>query len=114
MPANAYYGVQTQRAVQNFPISGLRPYPAFIWSMGAIKHNDVLGAHGVGIICLDHSECEIEHNTVVGTRRDPNGDESRAGVAIEAHFFAQAKVAHNTVVASPGGIAAFDGSTLTR
>jgi fumarate hydratase, class II len=37
VPANAYYGVQTQRAVNNFPISGLRPYPAFIWSMGAIK-----------------------------------------------------------------------------
>ncbi len=37
VPANAYYGVQTQRAVLNFPISGLRPYPAFIWSMAAIK-----------------------------------------------------------------------------
>ena len=83
-------------------------------SMGAIRHNDVLGAHGVGIICLDHSECEIEHNTVVGTRKDPTGDDSRAGVAIEAHFFANAKVKDNTVVASPGGIAAFDESTLTR
>jgi len=83
-------------------------------SMGSISHNDVLGAHGVGIICLDHSECEIEHNTVVGTRKDPSGDESRAGVAIEAHFFAKAKVAHNTVVASPGGVAAFDQSTLSR
>ena len=28
-------------------------------SMGAIRNNDVLGAHGVGIICLDHSECDI-------------------------------------------------------
>ncbi|HEU5087758.1 MAG TPA: aspartate ammonia-lyase, partial [Roseiflexaceae bacterium] len=28
---------QTQRAVQNFPVSGLRPYPAFIWSMATIK-----------------------------------------------------------------------------
>jgi fumarate hydratase, class II len=37
VPANAYYGVQTQRAVQNFPISGLKPYPAFVWSMAAIK-----------------------------------------------------------------------------
>jgi hypothetical protein len=83
-------------------------------SMGAIRHNDVLGAHGVGIICLDHSECEIEHNTVVGTRKDPSGDASRAGVAIEAHFFAKAKVRHNTVVASPGGVAAFDQSTLTH
>lgn len=37
VPANAYYGVQTQRAVNNFPISGLKPYPAFVWSMAAIK-----------------------------------------------------------------------------
>jgi hypothetical protein len=82
-------------------------------SMGSITHNEVLGALGVGIICLDHSECEIQHNTVAGTRRDPTGDASRAGVAIESHFFAKAKVHDNTVVASPGGIAAFDQSTLT-
>ncbi len=37
VPADAYYGVQTQRAVLNFPISGQKPYPAFIWSMAAIK-----------------------------------------------------------------------------
>ena len=37
VPETAYYGVQTQRAVHNFPISGMRPYPAFIWSMAAIK-----------------------------------------------------------------------------
>jgi len=37
VPANAYYAAQTQRAVQNFPISGMRPYPAFIWSMTTIK-----------------------------------------------------------------------------
>ena len=83
-------------------------------SMGAINHNDVLGAHGVGIICLDHSECSIEHNMIVGTRTDPTGDASRAGVAIEAHFFANATVKNNTVVASPGGVQAFDGSTVTR
>ncbi len=81
-------------------------------SMGSITHNDVLGAHGVGIFCVDHSECDIEHNTITGTTRDPSGDASRNGVAIEAHFFAKAKVAHNTVVASPGGVAAFDQSTI--
>ncbi len=37
VPASAYYGVQTQRAVDNFPISGLRPWRAFIWSIAAIK-----------------------------------------------------------------------------
>lgn len=37
VPQKALYGIQTQRAVQNFPISGLRPWKAFIWSMGLIK-----------------------------------------------------------------------------
>src|SRR3979409_901772 len=37
VPANALFGVQTQRAVNNFQITGLRPWRAFIWSMAAIK-----------------------------------------------------------------------------
>lgn len=37
VPIDALYGAQTQRAVINFPISGMRPYRAFIWSMAAIK-----------------------------------------------------------------------------
>jgi fumarate hydratase class II len=37
IPAQALYGAQTQRAVKNFPVSGLRPWRAFIWSMATIK-----------------------------------------------------------------------------
>lgn len=37
VPAGAYYAAQTQRAVENFPVSGLKPYPAFVWSMVLIK-----------------------------------------------------------------------------
>ena len=37
VPAAALYGIQTQRAVLNFPISGLHPWRAFIWSMATIK-----------------------------------------------------------------------------
>ena len=37
VPVKALYGVQTERAVENFPISGLRPWRAFIWSVAAIK-----------------------------------------------------------------------------
>jgi aspartate ammonia-lyase len=37
VPVNALYGVQTQRAVLNFPVSGLKPWKAFIWSMGIVK-----------------------------------------------------------------------------
>jgi aspartate ammonia-lyase len=37
VPADALYGVQTARAVQNFPISGLRPLPAFVTATAWIK-----------------------------------------------------------------------------
>lgn len=37
VPVNALYGAQTQRAVENFPISGLHPWQAFIWSQATIK-----------------------------------------------------------------------------
>ncbi|MFQ5796932.1 MAG: class II fumarate hydratase, partial [Candidatus Bipolaricaulia bacterium] len=37
VPQDAYYGPQTQRAVENFPVSDLRLQPKFIWAQGVIK-----------------------------------------------------------------------------
>ncbi len=37
VPVDALYGVQTLRAVQNFPISGIRPLPAFVDAVVRIK-----------------------------------------------------------------------------
>ena len=37
VPADAYYGVQTQRAITNFPISGWPMPPRFIHAMGRVK-----------------------------------------------------------------------------
>ena len=37
VPAEALYGAQTQRAVQNFPISGLRMPRDFIRALGLVK-----------------------------------------------------------------------------
>ena len=34
------------------------------------------------------------------------------GVAIQAYYYAEAQVHHNTVAASPGGVRAFDNSTI--
>jgi fumarate hydratase class II len=37
VPAGAYYGAQTARALLNFPLSGLRAHPEFIRALAAIK-----------------------------------------------------------------------------
>jgi fumarate hydratase class II len=45
VPADALWGAQTQRAIQNFPASGLRMPRAFIRALGLIKHA-AAGANG--------------------------------------------------------------------
>ncbi len=37
VPAGAYYGIQTDRAIENFPISGLKPKPSYIDATVHIK-----------------------------------------------------------------------------
>jgi aspartate ammonia-lyase len=48
VPADALYGVQTERAVQNFPISGLRPLPAFVDAVVRIKRAAALTHKATG------------------------------------------------------------------
>ena len=37
IPSSAYYGIQTLRAVENFPISGLKPLPTYVDACLLIK-----------------------------------------------------------------------------
>jgi parallel beta-helix repeat protein len=55
-------------------------------SMGTISHNTVIGSKGVGILCLDHSECAIEHNTITGSSEP-----------IQEQYFAHARLRANII-----------------
>ena len=37
LPEDVYYGVQAQRAWQNFPITGKRLHPLFIYNLARVK-----------------------------------------------------------------------------
>src|SRR4051795_6873133 len=50
VPASAYYGAQTARAVENFPISDLRFSRRFIAAMGLIKWSCASVNHGLGLL----------------------------------------------------------------
>jgi aspartate ammonia-lyase len=56
VPNDALYGAQTQRAVNNFKVSGLRPWRAFIWSMALIKRAAAEVNHDLGL--LDGNKAE--------------------------------------------------------
>lgn len=52
VPANAYYGVQTQRAIENFKISGqtLSSYPEFIRALAWVKKGAAMTNHSFGLL----------------------------------------------------------------
>jgi fumarate hydratase class II len=57
VPADAYYGAQTGRAVENFPISDLRFSRRFIAAMGLIKWACAEVNHGLGL--LDEKKLDL-------------------------------------------------------
>jgi fumarate hydratase class II len=59
VPADALYGAQTQRATQNFQISGLKPRQAFIWSMATIKRAAAEVNRDLGLLDKDRAEAII-------------------------------------------------------
>jgi fumarate hydratase class II len=60
VPAGAYYAAQTQRAVDNFAVSGLKPYRAFIWSMAVIKRAAAEVNRDLGLLDAKLAEAIIQ------------------------------------------------------
>ncbi len=50
VPLDALYGASTQRAVLNFPISGLRMPRRFIWALGTIKQGAAVVNRDLGLL----------------------------------------------------------------
>ncbi len=48
IPEEMYYGINTYRAIQNFPITDYRLHPTLIWSLAAVKKAAALSNHSVG------------------------------------------------------------------
>ena len=58
VPAEAYYGVHTLRAVENFPITGtpISVYPELVQALASIKQAAALANHELGL--LDSTRCQ--------------------------------------------------------
>jgi fumarate hydratase class II len=50
VPKSAYYGAQTQRAVENFPISGVGFPPTFIHTLGLVKYAAATANEALGLL----------------------------------------------------------------
>lgn len=62
VPANAYYGIQTQRAIENFHISTakLKEYRHFIWALGVVKKAAIEANHDMGLVSTEMKEAVVQ------------------------------------------------------
>ncbi len=74
VPAEAYWGAQTQRAVENFPISGIAFDRRFVRALGIVKKASAKANNELGLLDDDHAEAIVAAS-----------DEVIAG-AHDAHF----------------------------
>jgi len=101
VPEDAYYGAQTQRAVDNFPVSGLRFPRSFLRALGLIKKCAAMANADLGLIdrevadaiieaAEEVAEGKLDHQFVIdvfqtgsGTSTNMNSNEVIAGRANE-------------------------------
>jgi aspartate ammonia-lyase len=72
VPSEAYYGVQTVRALENFPISGLRVHPALVTAHALIKKAAALTNRELGNLPPDIADAIVRaaDELIDGTLRD--------------------------------------------
>jgi len=60
VPADAYWGAQTQRAVENFPISGITFGRRFVRALGVVKKAAAQANVDLGLVPEEKAECIVE------------------------------------------------------
>jgi aspartate ammonia-lyase len=103
IPANAYYGVQTARALENFQISGIpiNHYPEFVEALALVKLAAAQANHDVGVLPQEKTEAIVKACQAViegrfrdqflvdwyqggaGTSTNMNANEVIANIALE-------------------------------
>jgi hypothetical protein len=85
-------------------------------SMGMVAENEVAGAVGAGIACVDQSMCMIEDNHISGTKPDRSaaGVERQAGYGIVSDYKAEAELEDNELVGNAGRVGVFAGAVVTK
>ncbi len=60
IPADVYYGIQTLRATENFPISGIKPLPTYVDACLLIKKATAIANGELGCIPQDISDAVVQ------------------------------------------------------
>jgi aspartate ammonia-lyase len=89
IPADVYYGVQTARAVENYPISGMRANPALIRAIGMVKYAAAQANKELGLVDAERADAIMQAaREVIDGKWDPSFvvDVFQAGAGVSFHM----------------------------
>ncbi len=89
VPAASYYGAQTQRAVENYPISGLRAHPLLIRALGLVKAAAAEANRELGLVDARRADAIITAATEVADGKWNSEfvvDVFQAGAGVSLHM----------------------------
>jgi aspartate ammonia-lyase len=109
VPAGAMYGAQTQRAVENYPISGMRAAPALIRAIGMVKKAAAEANGELGVVSKERAEAIARAaEEVIDGKWDAEFvvDVFQAGAGVSFHMNANEVVANraNQLMAAGGKV----------
>ena len=108
VPAAAYYGAQTARAVENFPISGMRAHPALIRAVAMVKLSAAEANRDLGLVSPERAGAIIQaaQEVIDGKWTEEFVvDVFQAGAGVSFHMNANEVIANraNEILGAPLG-----------
>ena len=100
VPEDAYYGIQTQRAIDNYPISGYRAHPKLIQSIGFIKKAAALANEELGLVTPQIARAIVRaaDEVISGKLNDQFVvDVYQAGAGVSFHMNANEVIANRAI-----------------
>jgi aspartate ammonia-lyase len=100
IPARVYYGIQTARALENFPISGMRAHPTLIHAVGMVKQAAAEANQKLGLLDRKRARAIIQAaNEVQQGRLDDTFvvDVFQAGAGVSFHMNANEVIANRAI-----------------
>jgi aspartate ammonia-lyase len=97
IPADVYYGIQTARAVENFPISGLRAHPSLIRAIAMVKEAAAEANRELGLVDAKTADAIIQASKEVQDGKWDYAfvvDVFQAGAGVSFHMNANEVIAN--------------------
>ncbi len=100
IPADVYYGIQTARAVENYPISGMRAHPSQICAIGMVKRAAAEANKELGLVDAKRADAIMAAaQEVIDGKWNPQFvvDVFQAGAGVSFHMNSNEVIANRAV-----------------